>query len=73
MLLRRLLPRQVWRRWLSLVFATLRKAMSILGEAMILVAIPATCAYEARRVLLLTGEHTGGINYAAIHWCRARG
>jgi hypothetical protein len=33
----------------------MRNALSVLGEAMVLVAIPATCGYEARRMLLLTG------------------
>ena len=40
---------------LRLVLAALRKAMSILGEAVVLLAIPAAGGYEARKMLLLTG------------------
>lgn len=57
----------------GLVLAALGNAMSILGEAMVLVAIPATCGYEARRMLLLAGEQTGRINDSSIHGGRARG
>lgn len=51
----------------GLVLAALGDAMSILGEAMVLVAIPATCGYEARRMLLLAGKQTGRINDSSIH------
>jgi hypothetical protein len=54
------------------VLAALGNAMSILGEAMVLVAIPATGGYEARRMLLLAGEQTGRINDSSIHGGRAR-
>jgi len=55
------------------VLAALSNAMSILGEAMVLVAIPATGGYEARRMLLLAGEQTRRINDSSIHGGRARG
>jgi hypothetical protein len=54
------------------VLAALRNAMSVLGEAMVLVAVPATCGYEARKMLLLTGHQTRGINYLSIQRCRTR-
>jgi hypothetical protein len=60
------------RRGLRLVLVTLRNAMSVLGEALPLVAIPATCGYEARKMLLLTGDHTGRINDRPIQGGRAR-
>ncbi len=53
------------------MLATLRNAMSVLGEAVVLRAIPAAGSYEARKMVLLTGLQTRRIN-DPIHRCRAR-
>jgi len=45
--------------------------MSILGEAVVLRAIPAAGGYEARKMLLLAGLQTSRIN-DPIHLFRAR-
>jgi hypothetical protein len=53
------------------VLATLRNAMPVLGEAVILLAIPAGGRYEAQKMRLLAGLQTSRIN-DPIHWCGAR-
>ena len=53
------------------MLATLRNAMSVLGEAVVLRAIPAAGGYEARKMLLLAGLQTSRIN-DPIHLFRAR-
>ncbi|HLN97852.1 MAG TPA: hypothetical protein VK208_05265 [Pyrinomonadaceae bacterium] len=46
------------------VLATLRNAMSIFGEAMILGAVFTAGGDETRSLLLLAIEHAGGVNIA---------
>ena len=56
---------------LALVLATLGDAMSVLGQAMIFLAIPAAGFDETRELLLLTREQASRINIMA-HWRRMR-
>ena len=58
---------------LSSVSATLRDAMPVLGEAVVLRAIPAAGSYETGEVLLLTEGQTSGINHTLLLRCLGSG